>query len=73
MGDGSAVEVGLIGREGLPQALHLLGPETGDTRAFMQVEGTGLRMDFQRFQQEFRQRPALNSSVCAMCRARRWA
>ncbi len=63
MGDGSAVEVGLIGREGLPQALHLLGPETGDTRAFMQVEGTGLRMDFKRFQQEFKQSPALNASV----------
>ncbi len=63
MSGGDAVEVGLTGREGLPQALHLLGPETGDTRAFMQVEGTGLRMDFQRFQGEFRQNTVLSAAV----------
>jgi CRP-like cAMP-binding protein len=63
MGAGDGVEVGLIGREGVPQALHLLGPERGDTRAFMQVAGTGLRMDFKRFEEAFRQTPALNSAI----------
>ena len=63
MGGGEAVEVGLTGREGFPQALHLLGPERGDTRGFMQVAGTGLRMEFKRFEQEFRLNPALNTAV----------
>lgn len=63
MHGGDGVEVGLTGREGLPQALHLLGPEIGDTRAFMQVAGTGLRMEYKRLEQEFRQNPALNASV----------
>lgn len=62
-GGGDGVEVGLTGREGLPQGIHLLGPERGDTRAFMQVAGTGLRMDFKRFEHEFRQNPALNAAV----------
>ncbi len=55
MGGGDGVEVALTRREGLPQALHLLGPERGDTRAFMQIAGTGLRMEFKQFEQEFRQ------------------
>jgi CRP-like cAMP-binding protein len=63
MGGGDAVEVGLTGREGLPQGIHLLGPQRGDTRAFMQVAGTGLRMEFKRFEQEFRRIPELNSAV----------
>lgn len=63
MGGGDAVEVGLTGREGFPQALHLLGPERGDTRSFMQVAGTGLRMEYKRFEHEFRSNPALNAAV----------
>ncbi len=71
MGGGDGVEVGLTGREGLPQALHLLGPERGDTRAFMQVAGTGLCMEFKPFEREFRQNPALNAAVLryAQCEA----
>ena len=63
MSGGDAVEVGLTGREGFPQALHLLGPQRGDTRAFMQMEGTALRMDFARFEHEFRRNPELNAAV----------
>ncbi len=63
MDGGEAVEVGLTGRKGLPQATHLLGPERGDTRAFMQMAGTGLRMEFERFAQEFRHNPDLNTAV----------
>lgn len=50
---GEAVEIGLAGREGIPEALHILGPQTGDTRCFMQVEGTALRMEFKRFREIF--------------------
>ncbi len=63
MGGGDGVEVGLTGREGLPQGIHMLGPERGDTRAFMQIAGTGLRMDFKRFEQEFKRNPALSAAV----------
>ena len=46
MGDGSSTEVGTVGREGVPQGLHLLGALSVPTRCFMQIGGTGLRMDF---------------------------
>ena len=60
---GDAVEVGLIGHEGFPESLHLLGPETGETRCFMQIAGTGLRMGFKQFQDEFTSNPGLHGLV----------
>ena len=63
MGGGEAVEVGLVGREGFPQVFHLLGPERGDTRGFMQVEGTALRMEYTRFEDEFRRNPEVHAAV----------
>lgn len=53
MKDGESTEVGTTGREGLPQALHLMGTLAVPTRGFMQVAGTGLRMDFKKFEQIF--------------------
>jgi CRP-like cAMP-binding protein len=44
--DGRTTEVGTLGREGVPQALHLLGELRVPTRCFMQVGGTSLRMEF---------------------------
>jgi CRP-like cAMP-binding protein len=46
MGDGSTSEVGTLGREGVPQALHLLGELRVPTKCFMQISGTGLRVEF---------------------------
>lgn len=46
MADGSTTEVGTLGREGVPQALHLLGQLHVPTRCFMQIGGTSLRMEF---------------------------
>jgi CRP-like cAMP-binding protein len=46
MSDGSTTEVGTLGREGVPQALHLLGELQVPTRCFMQISGTSLRMEF---------------------------
>ncbi|WP_419806436.1 Crp/Fnr family transcriptional regulator [Terriglobus sp.] len=54
MQDGESVEVGVIGREGFPEHLHLLGPQVGATRCFMQVAGVALRMSFDQFREFFR-------------------
>jgi CRP-like cAMP-binding protein len=46
MGDGSTSEVGTLGREGVPQGIHLLGTLPVSTRCFMQISGSGLRLEF---------------------------
>src|SRR6201996_238047 len=51
--DGSTTEVTTLGREGAPQAVHLLGPVPLPTRCFMQIAGTGLRVDFATLQRLF--------------------
>src|ERR1700721_590383 len=53
MADGSTTEVGTLGREGVPQALHLLGSLHVPTRCFMQIGGTRLRMEFGVLQRPF--------------------
>jgi len=61
--DGDGVEIAIAGREGLPESLNLIGPARGQVRCFMQAAGTGLRMDFRRFEQEFLRNPALRALV----------
>lgn len=51
--EGSTVEVGTLGREGVPQALHLLGNVPVPTRCFMQIAGTGYRIEFSALQRLF--------------------
>ena len=63
MSGGEAVEVGLVGREGLPEKFHLLGPAFGEVRCFIQVAGTALRMDYKRFEKEFLQNGSLHRLV----------
>ncbi len=53
METGEVAEVGVVTREGIPESLHLLGPAHVHTRGFMQIAGTGLRMPFKTFEQEF--------------------
>ena len=53
MGEGTMVEVGLVGREGFPESLQLLGPVRASKRCFVQIAGSGLRMPFKQFEQEF--------------------
>jgi CRP-like cAMP-binding protein len=60
---GDAVEVGLAGRESLAEKIHLLGPQRGMTRCFMQVAGTGLRMDFRRLEELFFRDPFINRAI----------
>ena len=52
--DGGTAEVGLIGREGVVGALHLLGPAPVPTRCFIQLEGTGRRIALSELRKMFR-------------------
>lgn len=60
MANGDVAEVGIVTREGPPEALHLLGPAGIQTRAFMQIAGTGLRMSFKAFQELTTQEPEIS-------------
>jgi CRP-like cAMP-binding protein len=60
MKEGEAAEVGVIGKEGLVEAIHLLGPANSPTTAFVQVAGSALRMPFEELQREiFKSAPLL--------------
>jgi CRP-like cAMP-binding protein len=63
MKDGEAAEVGLVGRDGVAEAIHLLGPGLIQTNCFMQIAGTGLRMRFKDFDQLFQRDEALRRPV----------
>jgi CRP-like cAMP-binding protein len=65
MEDGVVSEGGLVGQEGIPESLHLLGPGLVQTRCFMQIAGTGLRMRFHDFEEQLLHLPALRSQVLA--------
>jgi len=63
MANGSGVEVGLIGKEGLVEAVNLLGPASPPTTAFIQVEGTALRMRFAELRKKFQAAGPLQSRI----------
>ncbi len=63
MKEGEAVEVGLAGHEGLPEAFHLLGNALLPTNCFMQLQGTGLRMKFRDFEQIFDREESVRKAV----------
>jgi CRP-like cAMP-binding protein len=60
---GSSVEVGFVGREGIAEKIHLLGPLTGNTRCFVQVEATGMRMDFKTCKEMFSNDTKLRNAI----------
>ncbi|WP_446742017.1 Crp/Fnr family transcriptional regulator [Silvibacterium acidisoli] len=51
--EGSTTEVTTLGREGIPQGVHLLGSVPVPTRCFMQIAGTALRMEYATMQRLF--------------------
>jgi len=66
MADGAAAEVGLVGNEGVVEGFHVLAPanvQTVQTRAFVQVPGTALRMRFAELRKEFLNSEPLRSLV----------
>jgi CRP-like cAMP-binding protein len=58
-----ALEVGLVGREGMIGARLALGAATSSVRALVQGTGTALRMSSPRFLKEFRRSPALQRAL----------
>ncbi|MGC1872034.1 MAG: Crp/Fnr family transcriptional regulator [Acidobacteriaceae bacterium] len=52
--DGETAEVGIVGREGLVGATHLLGPALAPTECFIQLSGSALKIPFPKLQQMFR-------------------
>ncbi|MFZ0746494.1 MAG: Crp/Fnr family transcriptional regulator [Terracidiphilus sp.] len=53
MVDGGSAEVGIWGREGLVESMHLLGPAKVPNNCFIQVGGTALRTRFSDLQELF--------------------
>jgi CRP-like cAMP-binding protein len=52
--DGETAEVGIVGREGLVSATHLLGPALAPTECFIQLSGSALKIPFPKLQQLFK-------------------
>jgi len=66
MSDGAAAEVSIVGNEGIVEGLHLLSPpgvRTVQTRGFVQLPGTALRMRFSEVRREFLAAEPLRSLV----------
>jgi CRP-like cAMP-binding protein len=63
MPDGSTVEVGVLGREGVACALHLLGPSMISTRCLMQLEGTGFSIPLAELAILFAQSPTIRARL----------
>ncbi len=53
MKDGATTEVEIIGHEGVVGSVHLLGNAPVQTNCFMQLAGTGLRVEFARLRDAF--------------------
>ena len=58
-----ALEVGMVGREGMVGARLGLGIDTSSVRALVQGTGTALRIKSARFLREFRRSPALQRAL----------
>jgi CRP-like cAMP-binding protein len=63
MEDGSTTEVGLIGREGVVGAFHLLGPAKVPTSCFIQLEATALRISFPDLVHAFRNHEEIRDRI----------
>jgi CRP-like cAMP-binding protein len=53
MQEGGSAEVGLIGREGLVGALHIIGPTPAPAQCFIQMEGTAQRIRLEELKEMF--------------------
>ena len=63
MSNGASAEVGIWGKEGLVESLHLLGSARIPSRCFIQIEGSALRMPFKELQKEFRENEELRECI----------
>src|SRR5882762_10566272 len=67
--DQSALEVGMVGREGMLGVPLSLGTDVSPVRALVQGAGTAMRMKSARFTQEIRKSPQLQQEVGRYTRA----
>jgi len=63
MTEGETAEVGMIGREGVVGAIHLLGSSPVPTNCFIQLEATALRIPMPAFQAAFRSSEEIRQRV----------
>jgi CRP-like cAMP-binding protein len=63
MSNGESAEVAMIGREGMAEALHLLGSAALPTRCVMQLPGSALRVPFAQAQQVFDDLPEVRRGI----------
>lgn len=63
MANGASTEVGIWGREGLVESLHLLGSARIPNRCIVHMESTALRMPFKELQKEFLENQELRDCV----------
>jgi CRP-like cAMP-binding protein len=61
--DGTTAEVGIIGREGLVGALHLMGPLEIPLQCFIQIAGSARRLPFAVLEKLFVNSPQMHASV----------
>ena len=61
--DHSALEVGMVGREGMVGMALTLGSSVSPVRALVQGAGTALRMSAARFRKEFKRNPLLRRGL----------
>lgn len=63
MESGTAIEIATIGNEGIADLFVFLGLEESDSRLLIQVPGTAMRMESERFREHVAQMPSLRSLV----------
>jgi len=63
MADGKSAEVGVIGREGIVGAFHLLGPAPLPTDCFIQISATALRIRLSDLRTAFRSSEEIRDRV----------
>jgi CRP-like cAMP-binding protein len=63
MAEGGSAEVGLIGREGVIGAMHILGPTPPPAQCLVQMEATALRIRLEDLRTMFRGSPELRENV----------
>ena len=60
---GDTAEVGIVGREGLIGAMHILGPARVSTDCFIQIEAAGYKLPLAELRSAFRSSPEIHARV----------
>lgn len=69
MEDGSTIEVGLVGSEGMVGIPVILGGNITNNQAFVQIAGAGMRMDANILKTEFNRSGPLQTLLLRYCQA----